>query len=118
MTLESKTVIINNIYVVRFKMLYSFYEDYFYSKYDHDELAILEYLKNELDVNSIFLSKNMEYLLAGGYLGDRGDMATISYKGIKFIENITSGEFDYTHDMIKTDQDHIINMFQKGDTLG
>lgn len=115
---NNETIVIDNIYVVRFRMLYAFYEDYFYKKHNNDDMEILASMQHELDLSSLFLQRNLDYLLASGYLGDRGDVVTISYKGIKFIENITDGVFDYSYESINVNRDHIITMFQRGDTLG
>jgi hypothetical protein len=111
--------VIDSIYLVRFKMLYELYEDYFYNKYINDLDKILTILKDELGVTNLFLRRNLDYLMASGYVDHDKDSGIygITYKGIKFIEEITDGAFHYKYDRMKINQTHIINKFQSGDVL-
>lgn len=110
---------IDNIYMIRFKILDEFYGDYFYSKYDGDIPEMKKFFSGEFDVSDSFIERNIAYLMACGYIGHdkNGKYTGISMKGIKFVEGVTDGEFNYPFEKMKMDKTHIINKFQSGDSL-
>lgn len=104
---------IDNIYLVRFKILDEFYGDYFYDKYGDNTAEILNILKKELNVNYTFLQRNLDYLTECGYLGSGG----ITFKGIKFIELVTDGRLNFDYEQVKNQEPFIVRKFQELDTL-
>lgn len=118
MSLENKEsqIILDNIYLIRFKILYDFYEDYFYNKYNNDDIEITNHLQDMFGLSSRFLYRNLSYLIKTGYLNDQ-QSTNITFKGIKFIETVTDGKFDFPYEQIKNQEPFIIRKFQENDSL-
>ena len=114
---NEEPIVLDNMYLIRFKMLYAFYEDYFYRTYNNDDMEILAYLQNELDLSSLFLQRNLDYMIGSGYIGDDKKITSISFKGIKFVEEVTDGQLHYNDQSIKQNEGHISNKFQTNDLL-
>jgi hypothetical protein len=104
----------DNIYLIRFKVLYAYYNEYFFGSRNLFKTTPMS--KND----SEFISKTLLYLEQNDYLRmipKDNDEATfhIKFKGIKLVDKITDGDVEFTDDEINKSKVKIISMFQKED---
>ncbi len=114
-TTDSEMENFDNVYLVRFKVLYSYYNEYFFSKRN-----LFRNITPMIKINVDFVERTLIYLSENGYLRTiekENDDATfhIKYKGIKLVDRITDGEINFTDDEINKSKVKIISMFQKED---
>ena len=104
----------DNIFLIRFKVLYEFYKATFLN--DMTSSDVVEELVKTLEINRKFLFANLVYNKVYGYV-NKEDLPTsfyITHRGIKFIEKITDGNMEYNDQDIINDSDHIVRLFQEG----
>lgn len=117
MTQEKSNPLDNNIFVLRFQILYEYYRKYFYN--NQKDFNIIDTIQDKYNLTPVFLFNNLTYLRETGYINESGLKVfgnyDISFKGIKFVEEITDGKLDY--DISNNDVSLIRRKFSEGDTL-
>lgn len=109
----------DNIFVIRYRILYYFYQKLFSNKYGVEIIDILEY---EFGLSRQFLSSNVLYLRNSGYLGYMDPKTQlelgITFKGIRLIEEVTGGNLNYDIKDIRSDEASFIRrLFRERDSV-
>lgn len=113
-TETEKLTLSDNIFTIRFKILYEFYKNAFIR--ENDSINTINNLAKELKLDRRFLFSNIKYLETFGYLNsdDTDTLFEITYRGTKLVELITYGRIDYNDNNMIDDSNFIVRKFQEG----